>query len=325
MANHKFLFEMDQSLLSPPATRARHLARQLDLTSLALFVAVAEEGSIARAAEREAIAASAVSKRVAELEGVVGTALLERQARGVRLTPAGHSLLQHARGVLHGVQKMRNDLREYAQGVRGSVRVHASMSAIVQFLPEDLGRFVRTHAQVKIDLEEHLSSDVERAVAEGAADFGICHASRAPGALQVRPYRHDQLALIAPPALFRKTPATIDFAETLGFDHVGLHAGSSIALAMHHAAAEAGGTVRLRFRVTGLDAMCRMIAGGLGVGVMPKRAFELIHGRSDLRCIPLRDAWAARQISLVARDFDSLPATAQALVTHLAQAPTATA
>ena len=316
---------MNQPLPNRPPGSAPHPARRLDLTSLALFVAVAEEGGIARAAEREAIAASAVSKRMTELEAAVGTALLERQGRGVRLTSAGHSLLQHASSVLHGVEKLHSDLREYAQGVRGSVRVHASMSAIVQFLPEDLGRFVRTHEQVRIDLEEHLSSEVERAVTEGAADFGICNLGHAAGGLQSRPYRCDQLALIAPPALIRKAPRSIDFADTLGFDHVGLNAGSSIALAMHQAAAQCGQTVRLRFRVTGLDAMCRMIAGGLGVGVMPVHAFELVHGRSDLRCIPLRDAWATRQISLVARDFDSLPATARALVDHLAQPPAATA
>ncbi|MEZ5608218.1 MAG: LysR family transcriptional regulator [Burkholderiaceae bacterium] len=291
--------------------------RRLDLTSLQLFVAVAEVGSIAQAAQREGIAASAVSKRVAELESALGTGLLYRQARGVTLTPAGQSLLHHARNVLFGLDKLHGDLSEYASGVRGHVRMHASMSAIVQFLPEDLGRFIQSHPQVKIDLEEHLSSEVERAVVEGAADLGICNTSSGQRALQVRPYRLDHLALIAPPALIPKARSAIYFADTLAYDHVGLNAGSSIALAMHQAAALAGRSVRVRIRVTGLDAMCRMIANGLGVGVMPQRAFDLIHGTSKLRCIPLQDDWAQRQISLVARDFASLPVTARALVEHL--------
>ena len=308
---------------APMTALARSSDRRLDLTSLQLFVAVAEAGSIAQAAQRESIAASAVSKRVAELESALGTALLYRQARGVTLTPAGQSLLHHARKLLYGLDKLHGDLSEYASGVRGHVRMHASMSAIVQFLPEDLGRFVQNHPQVKIDLEEHLSSEVERAVLEGAADLGICNTSRGMSALQVRPYREDHLALIAPPALVRKAPAAIDFVDTLDYDHVGLHAGSSIALAMHQAAAQAGRSVRLRIRVTGLDAMCRMIANGLGVGVMPRRAFELVHGASPLRCIPLQDDWARRRISLVARDFASLPVTARALVEHLTAASNA--
>ena len=71
----------------------RSFARRMDLTSLQLFVAVCELGSIGRAAEREFIAASAVSKRLSDLEATLETPLLYRHTRGVDLTPAGESLL----------------------------------------------------------------------------------------------------------------------------------------------------------------------------------------------------------------------------------------
>ena len=298
----------------------RSFVRRIDLTSLQLFVAVCEAGSIGKAAEREFIAASAVSKRLADLEGALGSALLYRHARGVDLTPAGQSLLHHARSVLYGLEKMQGELGEYADGVRGHVRVHASISAIVQFLPEDLGHFVRQHPQIRIDLEEHLSGDVLRAVQEGAADLGICNAdalAQSGSALQVQPYRQDRLALVVPAGHALAVHTAIGFADTLDEDHVGLHANSSIALAMHQAAARAGRAIRLRIRVTGLDAMCRMIDNGLGVGVMPLGAFESMRGGGRLRAVPLADDWAARQISLIARDFDTLPLTARSLVEHL--------
>ena len=64
--------------------------------------------------------------------------------------------------------------------------------------------------------------------------------------------------------------------------------------------------------------MGRMIANGLGVGVMPARAFELMQpADGPLRAVPLNDDWARRDISLIARDFATLPATARALVEHL--------
>ncbi|HXE22097.1 MAG TPA: LysR family transcriptional regulator, partial [Rhodoferax sp.] len=264
----------------------RNFARRMDLTSLQLFVAVCELGSIGKAAEREFIAASAVSKRLSDLEATLDTPLLYRHTRGVDLTPAGESLLHHARSVLFSLEKMQGELSEYADGVRGHVRVHANISAIVQFLPEDLGTFVREHEQVKIDLEEHLSMDVIRAVQEGAADLGICNTAVAgasgPGELQTRPYRHDRLVLIVPQSHTLSGLQAINFIETLDFDHVGLHATSSIYLAMRQAAAQAGRSIRLRIRVTGLDAMCRMIHNGLGVGVIPQRAFELMQGVGDL-------------------------------------------
>ena len=296
----------------------RSFARRIDLTSLQLFVAVCELGSIGRAAEREFIAASAVSKRLSDLEATLQTPLLYRHTRGVDLTPAGESLLHHARSVLFSLEKMHAELSEYAEGVRGHVRIHANISAIVQFLPEDLGAFTREHPQVKIDLEEHLSTEVVRAVQEGAADVGICHVNRAGGhGLQTMPYRRDELVLILPRGHPLARSTVVAFEDTLELDHVGLHSNSSIYLAMRDAAAAAGRTIRLRIHVTGLDAMCRMIDNGLGVGVMPRRAFTLMHGVGDLACVRLSDAWAARAISLVARDFSTLPLTARLLVDHL--------
>ena len=295
----------------------RNFARQIDLTSLQLFVAVCELGSIGRAAEREFIAASAVSKRLSDLEATLGTQLLYRHARGVRLTPAGESLLHHARSMMFSLEKMQAELSEYADGVRGHVRMHASISAIVQFLPEDLGAFTRAHPQVKIDLEEHLSAEVLRAVQEGAADIGVCNGAAGTGELQTLPYRQDQLALVMPLHHPLANAPELPFEAALDFDLVGLHTNSSIHQAIHQAATQAGRSVRLRIHVTGLDAMGRMIANGLGLGVMPLRAFELMRATDTLHAVPLTDAWAARQLMLAARDFSTLPVTARLLVDHL--------
>jgi DNA-binding transcriptional LysR family regulator len=205
------------------------------------------------------------------------------------------------------------------------VRVHASISATVQFLPEDLGAFIRQHPEIKIDLEEHLSTEVVRAVQEGAADLGICNIAHGTGELQTLPYRHDQLVLIVPKGHALLGQGAIHFKEALDYDQVGLHSNSSIYLAMRQAAATVGRTIRLRIHVTGLDAMCRMIHNGLGEGVMPRRAFELMHGVGELESFELLDSWAVRQIQLVARDFSSLPLTARLLADHLSHASPALA
>ncbi|WP_371260885.1 LysR family transcriptional regulator [Bradyrhizobium sp. Cp5.3] len=83
-----------------------HLIRRIDLTSLQLFVAVCEEGTLTRAASRENIALSAVSKRLGELEEALGTDLFIRHPKGMMLAPAGESLLHHARAMLGSVEKM---------------------------------------------------------------------------------------------------------------------------------------------------------------------------------------------------------------------------
>jgi DNA-binding transcriptional LysR family regulator len=306
-------------------TPDRSFIRRLDLTSLQLFMAASESGSIGRAAEREYIAASAASKRIADLEQAVGTPLFYRRARGVELTPAGQTLLHHARAVQFSLERMQTELTEFAQGVRGHVRMRATISAIVEFLPEDLAAFAALHPEVKIDLGEQLSAQVLGAVAEGDCDLGVCHVGEAPaaGELALRAYRRDRLLLVVPQghALARRTE--VAFAQTLDCDHIGLHGNSSIYLAMSRAARQAGRDVRLRMQVTGLDAMCRMIDSGLGVGLMPDKAFGLLRQIGRLAAVPLTDDWADRQLQLVARDFSSLPVTARLLADHLAGPPAA--
>ena len=137
------------------------------------------------------------------------------------------------------------------------------------------------------------------------------------GELQTLPYRQDHLALVMPLHHPLAKAAELPLDAALDFDLVGLHTNSSIHQAIHQAATQAGRSVKLRIHVTGLDAMCRMIANGLGLGVMPLRAFELMRATDTLQAVPLTDAWATRQLMLAARDFSTLPVTARLLVDHL--------
>lgn len=301
-------------------TPDRSFTRRLDLTSLQLFMAASECGSIGRAAEQEYLAPSAASKRIADLEQAVGAPLFYRRARGVELTPAGQTLLHHARAVQFNLERMQAELSEFAEGVRGHVRVRANISAIVQFLPEDLAGFAGAHPEVKIDLGEHLSADVVRAVREGQCDLGVCHVSGGADDLATRPYRRDRLVLVVPQGHPLAELPAVAFTDTLDYDHLGLHSNSSIYLAMSRAAREAGRSVRLRMQVTGLDALCRMIDSGLGIGLMPDRAFTLLRPMGAVQAVPLTDDWANRELQLVARDFATLPVTARLLADHLAGA-----
>jgi len=81
-----------------------------DLASLRIFIAVADEQSITRAALREHMSLSAVSKRVSELEQLAGSALLRRHARGVTITPTGELLVSYARQIVQTLQCMRAEL-----------------------------------------------------------------------------------------------------------------------------------------------------------------------------------------------------------------------
>ncbi|MCS4310524.1 DNA-binding transcriptional LysR family regulator [Pseudomonas sp. BIGb0381] len=295
----------------------KSLVRRLDLITLQLFVAVFEEGTLTRAAAREAIAVSAASKRLMELEQVLGVSLFVRRAKGMDLTAAGETLLHHARQMLFNVEKMGLELGEHSHGVRGYVRMLANLSAIIQFLPEDLRDFSELHPEVKTDLEERPSNGVVQGVLDGVADLGICSSDTDTKGLPRVTYRHDKLVVLMPADHPLAPRESLAFVETLDSDYVGLHAASSINMRSHAAAREAGKMLRLRIHVPGFDAMCRMVQANMGIGILPLKAYELFGRALGLHAVPLTDAWSDRSLILVVRDEAQLSPVSRLLFDHL--------
>ena len=295
----------------------KSLVRRLDLITLQLFVAVFEEGTLTRAAAREAIAVSAASKRLMELEQVLGVSLFVRRAKGMDLTAAGETLLHHARQMLFNVEKMGLELGEHSHGVRGYVRMLANLSAIIEFLPEDLRDFSELHPEVKTDLEERPSNGVVQGVLDGVADLGICSSDTDTKGLPSVTYRHDTLVVLMPADHALAARASLAFADTLDSDYVGLHAASSINMRTHAAAREAGKMLRLRIHVPGFDAMCRMVQANMGIGILPQKAYELFGRALGLHAVPLTDAWSDRSLILVVRDEAQLSPVSRLLFDYL--------
>lgn len=293
---------------------------RIDLVSLRLFVAVCEESSIARAAEREFIAPSAVSKRINDLEALVGSPLLQRHKWGVRATPAGEALLHHARNVLRSLEKMQGDLSEYTSGVRGHIRIFANVSSIVESLPDELGAFLRRHEGVKVDLEEHTSAQVVRGVAEGATDIGICWDAVDTREVEVFPYRYDSIVAVLQYDHPLAGSAHLSFADLLDLDHVGVHPDSAMYTTLRRIAAQHGKTIKFRIHVSTFEAVCRMVRAGLGVAVAPREAvgiYSQAPAGDSLQLVPLTDEWADRRLIVCVRRYDALPVASRMLVDHL--------
>lgn len=290
---------------------------RLNPTSLQLFISVVEEGTIAAAAERDHIATASVSKRISEMETVLRTPLLRRTNKGVEPTAAGVALLALARRALHELDQVSVEMQNYASGARGIVRVFASMSAITQFLPHEIKSFLSTHPNVRVQLEEKLSSVIPKAVAENAADIGIFTSVSHDQKLEILPYQSDRLVLITPSTHPLADRSALSFAETLGYDYVGLHTGSAINLLLLQAASEQERMLNLRIQVTSYDALCLMVSSGLGIGLVPE-VIASYHARMlDLRIIPINEAWTHRKFKIGVRSFEALPSAAQLLVRHL--------
>ena len=277
------------------------MQRPIDPVSLQHFVAVCEEGSIARAAERESLVASALSKRIAALEAEVGVPLLVRRRRGVEPTPAGQALLVRAREVLGALDGLRAELGAFAQGAQGSVRVLASPSVLAEQLPDDIADFMQQHPSIHIGLDERLSPEVVRGVREGGADIGVLWDRIDLAGLQVLPYRTDRLCVALSPEHPLARRPSLTYAETLAEPSINVIPGGQMDQMLRREAALIGHVPSYRMQVSTIDAATRLIAAGLGHSILPREAVAPQSGAGRLAFVPLAETWAVRQFVIVTR------------------------
>ncbi|MBU3695202.1 LysR family transcriptional regulator [Dechloromonas sp.] len=284
-----------------------------DLPDLRLVAAISDSGSLTRAAEAVHLAPSSASHRLTQLEAALGVPLFARHARGLTPTAAGESLLRHARQVFAQLEQMHADLAPYASGLASQVTLFANTNAINCFLPEDLGDFLREHPQVRISLEEQPSPAIIGAVAAGQVEIGVVAAESGTAGLETRPYRQDRLVIIVAPGHPLAARQQLAFAEVLAEPFVCLHAGSAIHTFMMNHAARLGGRLDVRIQVRGFNAVCRMVAAGVGIGMVPRSAVT-----AEVVTVEIADAWAPRDLQLCVRALASLTPVAAALFGHLA-------
>jgi DNA-binding transcriptional LysR family regulator len=286
-----------------------------DLPDLRLVAAIADSGSLTRAAAHIHLAPSSASHRLTQFEAALGTTLFVRHARGLKPTPAGESLLRHARQVFAQLEQMHADLAPYASGLNSQVTVFANTNAINCFLPEDLGDFLREQPRIRISLEEQPSPAIIQALAAGQVEIGVVAADGNLNGLETHPYRHDRLVVIVPVDHPLADRDAIDFAEVLKQPFVCLHAGSAIHTFMMNAATQLGGNLDVRIQVRSFNAVCRMVAAGVGIGMVPHSSIVAVDG---LKALKINDAWAPRDLQLCVRSRAALSLAAAALFDHLA-------
>lgn len=294
------------------------MSMYFDLTDMRLMLNIAEVKSLTKAAERTFLSLPAASHRIKNLENSIGTELLYRSSQGVTLTPAGEVFVEHAKLVSQQLQYLRGDMKEYAEGIRGRIRVYANTTAMSEFMPAILGRYLALQPDVSIELRERLSIQIVQAITEGHADIGIVagldDAVMKSSNLEYLPYRVNKLSFVAHPShpLAQKGP--IDFSETLDESYVCLSEWSVIHGFLLKAASSFGRTLRYRVEVSSFEAVCRMVEAKVGVSVIPETAIDRYAQVMNITKVDLNDAWANRQLQVCIRPNEKLPSFAQPLL-----------
>lgn len=298
---------------------------RFDLTDLLVFRNIAEAGSITRGAERSNLALAAASTRIRHMEETLVAPLFIRSRQGVSLTPAGLTLLQHARTMLEQAERLQEEMGRYTDGLAGQIRLLSNTNALTEFLPEALSAFLAANPQVSIDIEEKLSGEIVGLIADGSAEIGIVAGTVDRGDLETFPFRRDRFVLVvnqehplaSPASSKERVCAPVLFANVLDYEFVGLDRSSALQRFLAAKAARAGRTLRLRVQLRSFDSVCRLVECGVGVGIVPETTAHRARRTMNLSLIPLDDPWAERELFLCVRSYARLTQLSRQLVNHL--------
>lgn len=285
-----------------------------DLTTLRLFTAAVDHGSLTASAERIGISLPAASKRMAELEAHLGVAVLSRSKHGVKPTQAGHTLYRHAVTLVAGLEQLSVAMSDFTRGASEHLRLWANTSAFSGFLAPLLAEYCKRYPSVVLDLEDVLSEDAPAAVADGHAELAIVGANTPIGSLESMVCHIDELVAIVPQGHPLDRGETAALAECLDYDLIALARATSLMRQISAMADARGSLLKIRAQVRNFDAMCRFVSLGLGIAVLPRLGALPHLSTFGLSIVRFRDIDTERRLLLIMKSRQHLSQAAEHLV-----------
>lgn len=247
----------------------------MDLKQLEYFVRVAELGSFTRAAHALNVAQPALSRQVRLLEVELRQNLLLRNGRGATPTEAGKALLDHGRGILHQVQRAREDLGRLRGALTGRVAIGLPPT-LARVLTVPLTRaFRRQLPEAQISITEGLSTTMQEGLAHGRLDLALLYNAPALPELDAQPLFEEELQLVQarPPGLQEDPPPPpVRLAELAGMPLVIPSRSNAIRMHLEGEMAALGLRPQVALEIDGVSAILDLVADGMGCAVLSRNA-----------------------------------------------------
>ena len=272
------------------------------LRQIRYFLAVAGAGGFTQAAADLFIAQPALSRQIAQLEGDLGFFLFVREARGVRLTPAGQLFQERVQGLAAALGSAADDARSVDRGQSGVLRLlHSSSVPLAGPLLSALQEFSRAAPAARVDLDR-LSSEAQVAeIAAGRADVGLARMPilhRHP-AVQILPLAEERLSVALPHThrLARRKQLTL--AELAGEAFVSAvhRERGGLARRVTDLCLERGFVPQLANVISRKTSMLALVDAGFGIAIIPDSMRHL--AQDGTRIVPLRDVDATALSALL--------------------------
>lgn len=300
--------------------------KDLDLTTLRLFVEVCDAQSITRVAERSQMDASSINRRLAKLEEQLQTPLLKRVRQGVVATPEGALLSEQARRLVVDARKLSETLLHRKSGLSGTVTVASHMGSVSSVLPDDLALFMQLHAResVQLNVKEAISKDAVQMVRDGRAQVAVVWDNTETSDLQHVDYYTAVVAAVMSQDHPLAKYTVVRYEDVRAYDLIAdKHTKHSEAL-LQRSGGVKGDNARFVVQVETQQSALRMTAHGLGIYVCQTLTAQRQAEHLGLVVVPLSDSWARIRVKVVYLSNVFSPLT-KALVAHLAHQHKSTA
>ncbi len=249
----------------------------MDLKQLEYFVRVAELGSFTRAAQVLGIAQPALSRQVRLLEVELRQNLLVRNGRGATPTEAGQLLLEHGRGILHQVERAREELSRVRTGLAGKVAVGLPPS-ISRVLTVPLTRAFRQKLpQAQLSISEGLSTAMQENLQSGRLDIALLYNPSPLQGLEYNPLMQEELVLVQPrpPGLAEDPPPVPLTLQALAqLPLVIPSRPNAVRMRIESALAELPAKPQIALEIDGVTAILDLVADGAGFAILSRNAVK---------------------------------------------------
>lgn len=279
---------------------------RLDFFDLRLFLNIVDTGSLTKGAERSAISLQAASERIKKLEQQYQVSLFSRHSGGVKMTFAGQVFAEHAQALLQQGQQLSQAMAGFSEGPNSNISLWCNSSAQSEYLPLLLPQYLVNNPNIQIDLKEAESKDIIAALASGTAKLGLISSFFPAPQLQTLEFSDDPLVLICPEQHDLAANQALTLADCLSYPFVGLMQYHSLQQSIETQARLLNCEIQYRLRLPNFAAIAQVVANGVGIAIMPKRAAQRLSKLYAFQQIQLTGDWANRKLLLAAKNFDEL-------------------
>ena len=292
--------------------------KDLDLTTLRLFVQVCDAQSIKRVAEREQVDASSITKRLAKLEEQLQTSLLKRVRQGVQATPEGDLLSEHARRLLNDAQRISDKFMQRNKQLTGTLTIASHMGSMSSILTDDLASFMLLHDQESVQLivKEMLSKDVVQMVRDGRAILGVVWDNTETSDLQYANYYSDQFVAVMKKNHPLSDRQSLSHEEITQFNLVGDKHTRHTELLLQRAGGIHSDNSRIVVQLDSTQSALRMAVKGVGIYVCQKKVAETLSQDKGVVAVPINNSWANLRVKIIFKT-NMTSTLAKALIDHL--------